>query len=103
MIYVIAVLGLVIMFLIYNHIDNIAHQNRLYKKISSRGKEIEQLTSDIRILVLDEDVTKTTMVKIKYSIEYDMERQMWIGDVGDIWGEGVGGIEGDKGVRSTEE
>ena len=81
MIYIIVVLGLVIMFLIYNHIDNIAYQNKLHKKISSRGKEIEQLSSDIRILVLDEDITKTTMVKVKYSMAYDIENQMWLGSI----------------------
>ena len=81
MIYIIGALVLVIAFLIYNHIYNIEHQNILYKKISSRGKEIEQLSSDIRILVLDEDITKTTMVKVKYSMSYDIENQMWIGSI----------------------
>jgi hypothetical protein len=56
------------------------------KKLSSYQKmkqqyeaQIQQLTDDIQVLVENENITRVTVVKLKYQIKFGMEQAIWKG------------------------
>jgi len=76
----IGVFGLIIIVLFISIENNRLRENRLSKQYYERGIYLNRAESDIRDLV-EGDFATQTKVRVKYKIQYDLERVNWMGEI----------------------
>jgi len=76
----IGVFVLIIIILLFNQEKDRRSWNRLSERYYERGVYLRQAESDIRGLV-EGDFATQTRVRVKYKIQYDLERVNWMGEI----------------------